>query len=268
MGRYGGGFKGGHYGSSRAWGQHKAAASSYRASHSYPPSNKTASTWGARGAAAAYGKTGTKAAAASGAYRTTLAHGGTKGQAKAAARGAAAGLSKSGGRSQAASHTPGSSPYWAYPRAVSDYSRAVESFQRQLDDYVKPIPQKQAASDYGTPQVSPEDAQSVQQSEKIHSKLQECLAKLEELRVLMRTLHGCQLYRARCTETKLLNLIDQLESALNRIGCTTHLCVDAEAPSAGITYHSIEQEAVNHANSQTPCKNDEGPTIEYHQLGA
>ncbi len=77
----------------RSYGQHRAAAASYRSSRSGGAARATAA-WGARGAAAAYGRSGTKDSAAAGAYKTTLAHGGSKAQAKAAARGAAAAISQ------------------------------------------------------------------------------------------------------------------------------------------------------------------------------
>ena len=74
--------------------QHRAAAASYQSSSKYGASRSSA-VWGARGAAAAYGRSGTKRAAAAGAYKSVRAHGGTKIQAKAAARGAAAAVSDS-----------------------------------------------------------------------------------------------------------------------------------------------------------------------------
>ena len=247
-------------------GQHKAAASSYRSAYSHSPSNKTAATWGARGAAAAYGKTGTKAAAASGAYRTTLAHGGTKGQAKAAARGAVAGLSGNGKRTYA-HHGVGSS-HWSYSRVISDYTRTATSLQRQCDDYVKNHSDYQQVDHaYDSTSSSPSQPEMMKAG-KIIAKIQECNDRLDELRTIIRKLHGRQLLRARRTETKILNLIDELEALLRKlddpdiVGGGT-----AETPS-GIEYHSIEPESKIEDDCWASSRNDDGPTIEYHQLGA
>ena len=264
MGKHYGGYKGGHYGASRSWGQHRAAAGSYRSSKSYSPSNKTAATWGARGAAAAYGKTGTKAAAASGAYRTTLAHGGTKGQAKAVARGAVTGLNES--RKKTYSSKSGGS-YWTYSRAVSSYAKTVDNLQRQFDSYVNGRPDFLPTSE-SDDLVGAILSQTSIKQEKVSNKIQECITNLEELRELMPTLHGCQLYRARRTESKLLDLIDKLEETFNQLCDISNEGDFARPPSTGISYHSIEPVEPDDFCSHIASKNNDGPTIEYHELGA
>lgn len=264
MGRHFGGYKGGHYGASRSWGQHRAAAGSYRSSKSYSPSNRTAATWGARGAAAAYGRTGTKAAAASGAYRTTLAHGGTKGQAKAAARGAAAGLSGSGKKTYS---SKSNGTYWSYSRAVSSYAKAADSLQRQFGSYTNSYPDhlQTSASDDLVDAMAP---QISIQNEKVLNKIQECIKNLEELRELIPALHGCQLYRARCAESKLLDLIDKLEETLSEPCSISDEGDPARPSSAEISYHSIEPVETDDCSSQIVAYDGDGPTIDYHELGA
>lgn len=253
-------------GSSRSSGQRKAAASSYRSAYSHSPSNKTAATWGARGAAAAYGKTGTKAAAASGAYRTTLAHGGTKGQAQLAARGAVAGLSGSGKRAYAPNG--GGFSYWSYSHTVSDCTRAANSLQRQYGDYIKGQ-SGYRRTDYANGQLASLPVQpDLVKIEKIIAKIQECKDWLEELKTILPKLHGRQLLRARRTETKLFNLIDELEALLLKLSGVEVTIGDAMESPSDIEYHSIEPESKNDDDCKASSRNEDGPAIEYHQLGA
>ena len=265
MGKFYGGYRGGCHGASRAYGQHRAAAGSYRSARSYSHSNKTAATWGARGAAAAYGTTGTKAAAASGAYRTTLAHGGTKGQAKAAARGAVAGLSGKG----TGCYSRGSASMYAYSRAISEYSRAADSVQRRFIDQASTQSDDRQLFEYENSLIPEETPVESERVGKLSSKLKECISNLDELRSIIPRLHGCQLYRARIVETKLLNLIDGLNDLLCETGNDHAQDLLGGIDSAdGIDYHAIEPTGINDCNNQATINDNDGPTIEYHELGA
>lgn len=262
----GGCYSSSHSVSSRSSGQHKTAACSYRSTYSHSPSDKTAATWGARGAAAAYGKTDTKAAAASGAYRTTLAHGGTKDQAKAAARGAVAGLSGKGKHT----YTPhgGCLSCLPYSRAVSNFTRMTNSLQRQYEKNVKShLNYQQVNYTYDEPASLPPQPELIK-IEKIIAKIQECNDRLDELRVIAPKLHGRQLLGARRTETKLFTLIDELDALLRKLNGVDSISSDTIESPSGIEYHSIEPESKINDGCKVSSRNDDGPTIEYHQLGA
>ena len=156
----------------------------------------------------------------------------------------------------------------SYSRAVSNFTRMTNSLQRQYEKNIKSHSNYQQVNyTYDEPASLPPQPE-LMKIEKVIAKIQECNDRLDELRVIVPKLHGRQLLGARRTETKLLTLIDELEAPLRKLNGADSISSDTTESPSGIEYHSIEPESKINDGCKVSCRNDDGPTIEYHQLGA
>lgn len=150
---------------------------------------------------------------------------------------------------------------------IRDCKKIAQAANDELIDY-REMPEFAQILD-GQHHVSNEDEKVHRLRKAISDKLDECYESLKKLRKLIPTLSGFNAYRARITESTLLDMIDRLGEMLCELssGVIPSPIDDIDDPEM-VSYHSIvEPEPAITYHDDAIAKDDDAPLIVYHELG-
>lgn len=150
---------------------------------------------------------------------------------------------------------------------IRDCRKVAQAVQNELVEF-HDIPKYEQVDD-DQYLASKEDEKAERIRKAIQDKLDECIENLRKLRKLIPVLNGCNAYRARITESTLLDMIEQLEKMLAELSSgTIPTPINKDNNANSVSYHSIAEPQLESGDSIRPIEEDkDAPLIVYHELG-